>query len=94
MSCAAILCGLYLEASVQVIQPRALPPVPEAWWYYDRTRVDNPFGVIALGYEWQPNPATRWFIELRHESSVRTPIDRGEDSVRAGFRWYPARKGR
>lgn len=91
MTCAAALCGLYLELSAQVMLPRS-QPANDGWWMYDRTCAANPYAVVAVGYEWQPRESVRVFAEYRHESSVMTRVDRGEDALRVGFRYYPVRR--
>jgi hypothetical protein len=57
------------------------------YWLYDINRVRNPYGALAVGYNW------RWDrididIEVRHQSSIAA-ADHGEDSIGLKLRWYP-----
>jgi hypothetical protein len=59
----------------------------DRYWLYDFNRVRNPYGTLAIGYDW------RWDrfdldLEIRHQSSM-TAGDRGEDSLGLKLRWYP-----
>jgi hypothetical protein len=89
MTCLALLCGLYIEASAMVIRDQPPPPAPYDFWLYERNVVRNPYGTIAVGLEHELRPGLRVFGELRHESALGTREDRGEDSVRLGVRWFP-----
>lgn len=71
-----------------VIAPRGAPPRVGEHWIYDRNQTRNPYGAVALGYLWQAR-SIEAFVEIRHESAIGTPLDLGEDSVRAGVRWFP-----
>lgn len=94
MNCLAILCGLYLEASVMVMREWDAPPDPYEFWLYERNVVRNPYGTIAVGIEHEVRPGLRVFGELRHESALGTREDGGEDSLRVGVRWFPFGGGR
>lgn len=91
LSVACMACGIYLEGSVMVVNDLPAPPKPDTYWLYDRTNLRNPYGVAALGYLWQAR-SIEAFVEIRHESAIGTPNDLGEDSVRAGVRWFPFRR--
>jgi hypothetical protein len=88
LSIACALCGFYLEGSVMAIRELPAPPKPDTHWNYDRTHFANPYGAVALGYLWEARLVDA-FVEIRHESAIGTPLDLGEDSVRAGVRWFP-----
>lgn len=60
----------------------------ESVHYYDINRTRNPYGVIAIGvdYDWR---AFRVDLQLQHQSSLATGQDRGQNSLRFSVRWYP-----
>jgi hypothetical protein len=57
------------------------------FYRFDINEVRNPYGSIAIGYDWH---WTGWRIDLQiqHESSV-TANDHGRDSIGLQVRWYP-----
>ena len=91
MNCLALLCAFYLDAGVMAVAPTGTPP-PGHIWIYDRNRVANPYGVLAVGLEFEPSRRLSWRVEYRHESSLATRQDLGENSVGAFVRWRPWRK--
>jgi hypothetical protein len=59
----------------------------DRYWLYDINRVRNPYGTLAIGYDWRFTSFSL-DLEARHQSSI-TVGDRGEDSVGLKLRWYP-----
>lgn len=90
MTCAALLCALYLDAGLAVMAPPGTPR-PGNYWPLDRNHVANPYGVLAIGLEYELTPRWAARFELRHESSVATPRDVGENSAGVFVRWRPWR---
>jgi hypothetical protein len=88
VNCLTILCAFYLDAGVLALQPSPAPP-PGYVWVYDPNRTANPYGVVAAGFEFELTPHLSWRVEVRHQSSLATGRDRGENSAGAFVRWRP-----
>jgi hypothetical protein len=54
---------------------------------YDITRVRNPYGTLAIGYDLSFKNLT-FDLQVLHQSSIAVD-DRGQDSIRLSLRWYP-----
>lgn len=83
-----LLCCLYLQGGLAVMQGMNAPP-PGIWWAYDINHVVNPYGVLEVGYE---RPFKQFAIQLalRHNSSIPAR-DHGQNTAEIGLRWYPGR---
>lgn len=88
VNCLGILCALYIDAGV-VAMHQIQRPTPTWSWYYDRNQIRNPYGVIAIGLEYDLTARLSARLELRHESSIATPHDLGENSAGVFVRWRP-----
>ena len=62
-------------------------PPPGTAWQLDRSVIANPYGVLAVGLEWELTPRWSTRIELRHESSIASRMDLGENSAGVFVRW-------
>ncbi len=97
MNCLLIcLANLYLETGVGVVDR---PPTVAEWVYAESpaqfrtlklSEVPNPMGRIAIGHEWGTGKF-RFNLELRHESSIATGKDKGQNSAWLSGRVYPWR---
>lgn len=82
------LAGIYLSLGMAYAEHAPAPPCADCGWYYDITRVENPYGIAEIGWtkEWDQSSID---VALRHESSVATRKDRGFNSIEVRFRWNP-----
>lgn len=58
---------------------------------YDINRTRNPYGVLALGYQFDLSRKLQLTLKLQHESSLSTGRDRGTNSAQLVMRWSPFR---
>jgi hypothetical protein len=99
MSCALLFClaGLYAETGIGYVDK---PPTAMEWVYKESpaqfatlkvSSVPNPMGRIAIGHEWEAG-RYRFNLELRHESSLSTGQDKGQNSAWASAKVFPWRQ--
>lgn len=88
MSC--FLACLHLTLGMAYAEHTKAPPCADCWWWYDITRVENPYGIVELGWQKQYDQASI-DIALRHESSMGTRKDKGFNSIEVRFNWFPFR---
>lgn len=86
----AFLAGLHLTLGTAYLAQTPSPPCPQCWWWYDATRIKNPYGIAEIGWKREWDQASIDVV-LRHESSVATTLDHGMNSVEVRASWYPFR---
>ena len=106
----AILCCLFLEAGLSALDTRlpyidARPVVTERYGVRETfitpqivDRAANPYGHVAIG--WEREFSVRFLgkvtssLEVSHDSSIATGIDRGVNAVSVNVRVFPFRGAR
>lgn len=87
---------VYVTKQTQVLygtlngEPLYLPVTydyPVTLHAYDFAYMANPYGRLALGYDWR-FPKVTFDLQVMHQSSI-VAGDRGFESVSLSVRWYP-----
>jgi hypothetical protein len=87
----AILAAFFLQGGLAVMQA---PPNPDQYqhqyWQFDITRVQNPYGIVAVGFE---HDWGQWNVSIqgRHMSTTTTGLDHGQNTVELSVRVHPFR---
>jgi len=85
----AILAAFFLQGGLAVMQSQ---PSPErsgyTYWRYDPTVVQNPYGIVAVGFE---HDWGRWNVSLegRHMSTTTTGLDHGQNTLEISVKVHP-----
>jgi hypothetical protein len=85
-----ILTCLYLSIGLAGMRHVPQPP-PGYAWMMDITRPQNPYGIIAIGTEFSVRSWISVGAELRHQSSLSTGQDYGQDTASVFVRLTPFR---
>lgn len=82
-----LLAGLYISLGAAYAGQTPAPPCPTCGWYYDITRVRNPYGIVELGWT---HESGKFAVDIaaRHESSIPAG-DHGLNSAEVRLKWMP-----
>lgn len=81
------LAGIHLDGGLAMMANHPAPP-PGCTWIYDLNKIDNPYGIAAVGYSIEFKHL-QWDIQFRHQSSIATGQDMGENTTVLSFSWHP-----
>lgn len=84
-----LLCCLFIQGGFAgMMQPFHAPP--GRYWTFDINRVENPYGIVELGYSRPIGKRWDFQFDLRHDSSIPAN-DQGQNTAEVALRWYPFR---